>query len=98
MDRIRVGALQYFIRPVERLDQFRNQVEALVETATDYKCHLLVFPEYFTTQLLTLKNIRRPINEQIRDLAEQLPNFIEIMSTQAKKQLLYIAAGTIPVL
>lgn len=54
MERIRVGALQYFIRPVSTFDQFRDQVEALVETAADYKCHLLVFPEYFTVQLLTL--------------------------------------------
>ncbi len=54
MERIRVATLQYYIRPVKTFDQFRDQVEALVETAVDYKCHLLVFPEYFTIQLLTL--------------------------------------------
>lgn len=98
MERIRVGAMQYFIRPVERFDQFRAQVEALVETAADYKCHLLVFPEYFTIQLLTLQNVRRPINEQVRDLAQQLPHFIELMSSLARQHRLYIAAGTIPVI
>ena len=35
MDRIRVAALQYFIRPVQTFAQFRDQVEALVETAGD---------------------------------------------------------------
>lgn len=98
MERIRVGALQYYIRPVERFEQFRAQVEALVETAADYKCHLLVFPEYFTTQLLTLQNVRRPINEQIRDLARQLPNFLELMSSMSRQHRIYIAAGTIPVI
>jgi predicted amidohydrolase len=98
MERIRVGALQYFIRPVEKFDQFRAQVDALVETAADYKCHLLVFPEYFTTQLLTLQNVRRPIHEQVRDLARQLPNFLDLMSSLARQHRLYIAAGTIPVM
>ena len=61
MDRIRVASLQYYIRPVERFEQFADQVESLVWTAKDYKANLLVFPEYFSTQLLTLGNTRRPI-------------------------------------
>lgn len=98
MDRIRVAALQYFIRPVQTFEQFSAQVEGLVETAADYKCHLLVFPEYFTIQLLTLGNLKRPINEQVRDLAKQVPRFVEVMSGQARKSNIYIVAGTIPVL
>ena len=68
-NRLRVGSLQYFIRPVDSFDQFAAQVSALVETAVDYECRLLVFPEYFTIQLLTLGDLRRPIKTQIRDLA-----------------------------
>jgi predicted amidohydrolase len=98
MDRIRVAALQYYIRPVQTFTQFRDQVEALVETAADYHCQLVVFPEYFTIQLLTLGNVRRPIQEQIRDLAKQLPTFLELMSEQARKHRLYILAGSIPVM
>jgi predicted amidohydrolase len=97
MERIRVASLQYFIRPVRSFDQFRDQVESLVETAADYKCDLLVFPEYFTVQLLTLDNVRRPIHEQIRDLAKQRPRLVELMSSLASKRHLYILAGTIPV-
>lgn len=97
MDRIRAAALQYFIRPVQSFDQFRDQVEALVETAEDYKCHLMVFPEYFTVQLLTLGDVKRPIREQIRDLAGQVPRYIEMLSDLARKNHLYILAGSIPV-
>ncbi len=97
MERIRVASLQYFIRPVQTFDQFRDQVEALVETAADYKCQLLVFPEYFTVQLLTLGQIRRPMREQIRDLAGQVPRFQELMSSLARRFRMYIVAGTIPV-
>lgn len=96
MERIRVAALQYFIRPVQTFEQFRDQVEALVQTAADYKCHLMVFPEYFTVQLLTLGQIKRPINEQIRGLAKQVPRFLEMMNGLARNNDIYIVAGTIP--
>ncbi|MCB2154314.1 carbon-nitrogen hydrolase family protein [bacterium] len=94
--RLRVCSLQYFIRPIETLQQFQAQVEALVETASDYGCRLQVFPEYFSTQLLTLNDVKRPIEKQVRDLAARLPEFIEFMSGLAKKYDLYIVAGTFP--
>ncbi|MGH7545611.1 MAG: carbon-nitrogen hydrolase family protein [Gemmatimonadota bacterium] len=98
MKRLRVAALQYFVRPVQTFDQFRDQVEALVETAADYRCQIVVFPEYFTVQLLTLGNVRRPIHEQIRELANQQPRFLEVMGELAKTHRMYICAGTIPVM
>ncbi len=98
MERIRVASLQYFIRPVQTFEQFHDQVAALVETAADYDCHLMVFPEYFTVQLLTLGNVKRPIYEQIRDLATQVPRFVEMMAKLAKNNHIYVVAGTIPVL
>jgi predicted amidohydrolase len=94
---VRVATLQYFIRPVQSFEQFRDQVEGLVETAADYNCRLLVFPEYFTAQLLTLGEVKRPICDQIRGLAKQAPRFIDMMSDLARRSKLYIAAGTIPV-
>lgn len=96
MDRIRVASLQYFIRPVPSFDAFSEQVTGLVETASDYECDLLVFPEYFTTQLLTLGDLTLPIDEQVRHLAAQRPHFVELMSGLARDTGLHIAAGTIP--
>jgi predicted amidohydrolase len=96
-DRIRVASLQYFIRPVQTFEQFRDQVDALVETAADYDCDLLVFPEYFTIQLLTLSQVRRPIREQIRDLARQLPQYTSLMTELARQHRIYIVGGSIPV-
>jgi predicted amidohydrolase len=96
MERLRIASLQYFIRPVQSFEQFADQVTALVETAADYKCRLLVFPEYFTVQLLTLGDVKRPIPEQIRALATQVPRFTELMAGLARKSGLYIVAGSIP--
>ncbi len=95
-ERIRVASVQYLIRPVTTFNQFREQVEGLVNTAADYKCRLVVFPEYFCTQLLTLNNVNRNISEQIRDLASQRDQIVEMMQTLAKNKQIYIAAGTVP--
>lgn len=43
MNRARVAALQYFVRPIREFSEFRAQVTGLVRTATDYDCDLLVF-------------------------------------------------------
>jgi predicted amidohydrolase len=97
VERVRVASLQYYIRPVQLFQQFRDQIDSLVETAEDYKCQLVVFPEYFTVQLLTLGDVRRPMQEQIRDLAKQVPRFMEVMSEAAARNHIHIVAGTIPV-
>ena len=96
LDRIRVATLQYFIRPVETFEQFQEQVASLVETAADYKCHLVVFPEYFTTQLLMLQDYRGLIRDQVRALSDYAPRFIAFMTDLAVKHQLYIVGGTIP--
>jgi len=96
MDRIRVATLQYFIRPVHSFTEFEAQVTGLVETAADYQAHLLVFPEYFTIQLLTLGDTRRPLMEQVRNLTRQRPRFVEMMSRLAADNRIYIVAGSIP--
>ncbi len=98
MDRIRVASLQYFIRPVKSFDEFAAQVKALVDTAKDYKCHLMVFPEYFTVQLLTLGDLERPISVQVRDLAGKVSQVLELFRSLARKQEIYIVAGSMPVI
>jgi predicted amidohydrolase len=96
MNRLRIAALQYYIRPIQRFEQFQDQVTALVETAVDYRCRLVVFPEYFTTQLLTLGDVKRPISVQVRTLSEKVDQFVDMMGALARKHSLYIVAGSIP--
>lgn len=96
MRRIRVATLQYYIRPVHSFEQFCDQVTGLVETAHDYNAHLVVFPEYFSVQLLTLGKTVAPMPEQIRVLAKQQPRYMELFSNLAKKTSMYICAGTFP--
>ena len=96
MSTLRVASLQYYIRPVKSFDDFSLQVQALVETAKDYKVKLLVFPEYFTTQLLTLGNTKRPILEQIRDLAAQEDRIVNLISELSIENKMVIVGGSLP--
>ncbi|MBT8400935.1 MAG: carbon-nitrogen hydrolase family protein [Rhodothermia bacterium] len=94
--RVRVAAAQYYVRPISSFNQFAEQVSAVVELVAGYNCRLLVLPEYFTMQLITLHDIRRPIAEQVRDVATYRERFVEMMSGLARLNGLYIVAGTIP--
>jgi predicted amidohydrolase len=96
-DRIRVAAAQYYIRPIDDFEQFADQVSSVVETAADYRCRLVVLSEYFSLQLLSLGDIKRPIDEQVRDVASFVPRFIDLMQGLAVENGIYIVAGTIPV-
>ena len=98
MNRVRVAAVQYWMRPVRKYQDFVDQVAGLVETAAGYRCRMIVFPEYFTLQLLTLRDVKRPVAAQVRDLARDASRFVETMSSLAKEHRIYIVAGTIPVM
>jgi predicted amidohydrolase/GNAT superfamily N-acetyltransferase len=98
MPSVRVASLQYYIRPVQQFSQYRDQVQGLVETAADYRCQIVVFPEYFTLQLLTLGDLRRPMAEQVHDLANQESRLLELWSELARDNEIYIVAGTTPIL
>lgn len=98
MQRLRIASAQYYFRPISSFSEFQAQTESLVETASDYKCRVIVFPEYFTAQLLTLGDITRPIDRQIRDLATEHDRFLSLMLSLAKKHDIHIVAGTIPVM
>ncbi len=95
-NRIRIATLQYYMRPVARFEEFEAQVEALVDTAADYKCRLLVFPEYFTCQMLTLGDVQRPIAQQVRHLARLEQRIVDMFIRLAKKSGLYIVGGSLP--
>lgn len=95
--RIRIATAQYYIRPIERWEDFVAQVRAIVEVAAGYHSRLLVLPEYFTMQLCALHDYRRPISDLVRAVSGYVPHFLELMTDLSRKHDIYIVAGTIPV-
>lgn len=96
MKRVRVGSLQYYIRPVKSYADFELQIEALIATAIDYRVQILSFSEYFAAQLLTLGDIKRPIAEQIRDLSQQESRIVSSFSRLVKGTGMVVIGGSIP--
>lgn len=100
MSKIRVASVQYYIRPVDAFEQFESQVAGLVATAADYGARLVVFPEYFTIQLLTTIEAPKklPVPEQVRKLAGIRSRFVDALSDLARRHGIYIVAGSLPTL
>lgn len=95
-NRIRVASLQYFIRPISSFSDFSEQVRGLVETASNYRCQMIVFPEYFTIQLLTLGDTKRPLLEQILDLTKQEERVSTLLDKLARRYKILIIGGSVP--
>jgi predicted amidohydrolase/GNAT superfamily N-acetyltransferase len=95
--KIRIACVQYRVRKVAGFEDFANQVEYFVETAADYRADFVLFPEFFSVQLLS---VLQPLSalEGIRRLADDFTGpFIGLMSHLASKYGLYIVAGSHPI-
>ena len=95
--RVRIAAMQYLLRRITRFDDFATQVEFFVRSASDYGAQFILFPEYFTMQLLSYLRESSPALA-VRRLAQMAPDYENLFQRLAKEHGLYIVAGTHPVL
>ncbi len=94
--RVRLSAIQYMLRPIQCFEDFVHQVEFFVHSAKEYESQFVLFPEFFTMQLLSYLNERDPARA-VRRLAELTPAYQELFTRLAIENDLYIIAGTHPV-
>jgi predicted amidohydrolase/GNAT superfamily N-acetyltransferase len=97
ISRVRIAAMQYLLRPINRFEDFATQVEFFVRSAHEYGSHFVVFPEYFTTQLLSYLRESAPARA-VRRLAQLTPEYEALFMRLATENKLYIIAGTHPVI
>jgi predicted amidohydrolase/ribosomal protein S18 acetylase RimI-like enzyme len=94
--KVRVACVQYQVRKIASFADFAGQVEYFVETAADYRADFVLFPEFFSVQLLSILEPMSPL-EGIRKLAEQFTKpLIQLMSQLARRFGIYIIAGSHP--
>lgn len=91
--KVRVSCVQYQVRRVASFDDFAAQVRYFTETAAEYESDFVVFPEFFTVQLLSHIEVLSPM-ESIRRLTQFTDQFIELMSGLAKRYGMHIIAGS----
>ena len=95
--RVRVAAIQYLLRPIRCFEDFSTQVEFFVRGAREYGVHFVLFPEYFSMQLLSYLREPSPARA-IRRLAQLAPEYDALFKRLAAETGLYIIAGTHPVI
>lgn len=90
---VRLCAVQYQLRRIAGFDDFARQCEFFVDVASDYTTDFLLFPELFTTQLLSTIRADRP-GRSARMLAELTPKYAELFRDLALKYHLNIVGGS----
>lgn len=94
--KVRIACVQYQVRKIHSFEDFAGQIEYFVETAADYRADFILFPEFFSVQLLSIMDQLTPL-EGIRTLAEKFTDpVVSLMSSLARKYGVYIIAGSHP--
>ncbi len=95
--KVRIACVQYKVRKISSFEDFAAQVEYFVETAADYRSDFVMFPEFFSVQLLSILEPMSSV-QGIRRLATDFSEpFIELMSAMARKYGVYIIGGSHPI-
>lgn len=94
--RVRVSAIQYMLRPITGFDDFAQHVAFFVHAAKEYGSQFVLFPEFFTMQLLSYLREHDPARA-VRRLAELTPEYQALFTHLAVENDLYVIAGTHPV-
>jgi predicted amidohydrolase/ribosomal protein S18 acetylase RimI-like enzyme len=90
---VRLCAVQYQMRRIKNFKEFSQQCEYFVDVASGYRCDFILFPERFTTQLLTFLKPKRPALA-MRELAAYTQKYLDLFSTLAIKHNVNIIGGT----
>ncbi len=90
---VRICVVQYELRTISSFEEFMKQGEFFVDTASDYKSDFVLFPELFTTQLLSCVEATRP-GQAARQLAEFTPQFLDMFIDMAVRYNINIIGGS----
>jgi len=90
---IRTCVIQYQMRKLKSFDDFASYCEYFIDVASDYKCDFILFPELFTTQLLSfIKNVRPGL--ATREIAKFTPQYLKLFSKLSIKYNINIIGGS----
>lgn len=92
---VRVGAVQWQMRPAESLEELLKQVEFFVDAVAGYQSDFVLFPEFFNAPLMAQFNQENPA-QAIRDLAAYSERVREEMVRLSLAYNINIIAGSMP--
>ena len=91
--KFRVSAVQYHLHTIESFDEFAHQCEHYIRTAEEFEADFVLFPEFFTTQLMSIGDEQGKALT-INDLPDFTERYQELFRGFAKKYNIHIIGGT----
>lgn len=92
---IRIGVVQWQMRPAYDLKTVIDQAEYFIDTVSDYKSDFILFPEFFNAPLMVQYNDLNQA-ESLRRMAEYTEPILEKMREFAVSYNVNIIAGSMP--
>ena len=92
---IRIGVVQWQMRPAYHLDSIIDQAEYFIDTISDYQSDFVLFPEFFNAPLLVQYNEETQA-KAMRKLAESTEPILAKMREFAISYNVNIIAGSMP--
>ncbi|WP_068598588.1 bifunctional GNAT family N-acetyltransferase/carbon-nitrogen hydrolase family protein [Vaginella massiliensis] len=93
---IRLGLVQWQMRPFRDLQDFYDQVEFFVQTISAYGSDFVLFPEFFNSPLMSPYNHLKEVDAMMR-LAEMTDEIVKKIQEFAISYNVNIIAGSMPV-
>lgn len=90
---VRICVVQYMMRKIKCFEEFAQQCEYFVDVGADASADFVVFPEIFTTQLMSIVHERSP-SQAIRKLTVFTPQYIELFTDLAVRYNVNIIGGS----
>ncbi|WP_458628727.1 GNAT family N-acetyltransferase [Winogradskyella sp. PC D3.3] len=92
---VRLGLIQWQMRPYNGLDDLMQQVEYFVDSVSAYRSDFAVFPEFFNAPLMAKYNhMHEP--QAIRELASYTQTIVEKMQQLSISYNINIISGSMP--
>lgn len=94
-DIVRIGLVQWQMRPYNTLEDLLTAVDYFVDAVSDYQSDFILFPELFNTPLMGKYN-HMDTRHAIKELAKYTKPIVEAMSKMAVSYNVNIIAGSMP--
>lgn len=92
---VRIGLIQWQMRPYNSLDQLMEQAEYFVDAVSGYRSDFALFPEFFNAPLMAENNHLKE-SEAIRELAKHTERIVERFSELSISYNINIISGSMP--
>lgn len=91
--KLRVSTVQYHLHSIRSFEDFAQQVDHYVRASLEFETDFILFPEFFTTQLLSIGNDKgEPLS--INELPDFTVQYLDLFTSLAVKTKTHIIGGT----